>query len=62
MKKFIFIVLLIFVMLSGCSTPGSVDHYGKAQEYIEAGDRESAISELSAAIQDDPDNAQLYII
>ena len=61
MKKFIFIALLIFVMLSGCSTPGSVDHYGKAQEYIEAGDRESAISELSAAIQDDPDNAQLYI-
>ena len=61
MKKLISIILIISVMLSGCSASESTDHYSKAQEYIEAGDRENAIKELSAAIQDDPDNVQLYI-
>ena len=61
MKKYIALILMILITLPGCSASDSTDHYEKAQEYIAAGDRENAISELSAAIKDDPDNAQYYI-
>ena len=61
MKKTAAFLFLCIICLTLVSCGSSEKHYEKAQEYIEANDRENAIGELSKAIDKDPKNEKLYV-
>ena len=54
------ITILIFLLLTNCSHLNSDDYYKSASAKLDSGDRKGAISDLTKAIELNPNNAYAY--